>query len=259
MKVFILPYKFGSHSVKELVATLGAKRIKRVASRYIPKHKHLVINWGTKATVHPNQVNKAEAVAIASDKLATFKKLQASNVPTVDWTDSHSVAQDWLKENRHVFARKYLSACGGAGIVEMKALEDMVDAPLYTIYKKKKAEFRVHVVAGKVIAVQEKRRRKDYTGVIDNQIRNFDRGWVFCRDNITPPPMLKTTAVAAVKALGLDFGAVDIIWNEKDNQCYVLEVNTAPGLEGQTVVDYTNAFTKLKQERMNVSLTQGSV
>jgi len=51
-------------------------------------------------------------------------------------------------------------------------------------------------------------------------------------------------ALAAVSALGLDFGAVDIIYNEHENQYYVLEVNTAPGLEGTTVEKYAEAFAK---------------
>jgi D-alanine-D-alanine ligase-like ATP-grasp enzyme len=40
----------------------------------------------------------------------------------------------------------------------------------------------------------------------------------------------------------LDFGAVDVIWNEKQQRAYVLEVNTAPGLEGQTVDDYARGI-----------------
>ena len=45
-------------------------------------------------------------------------------------------------------------------------------------------------------------------------------------------------------AIDLQFGAVDIIWNEKENKCYVLEINTAPGLVGTTLTKYTEAFTK---------------
>ena len=62
---------------------------------------------------------------------------------------------------------------------------------------------------------------------------------------MTPDPVRDTIAVNAVKALGLDFGAVDIIYNEKENQYYVLEVNTAPGLEGTTLIKYAERFSKL--------------
>ena len=50
---------------------------------------------------------------------------------------------------------------------------------------------------------------------------------------------------AAIKALGLDFGAVDIIYNEAEDQHYVLEVNTAPGLEGTTLQKYTEAILEM--------------
>ena len=37
---------------------------------------------------------------------------------------------------------------------------------------------------------------------------------------------------------GLDFGAVDVLWNERQQKAYVCEVNTAPGLEGITLDNY---------------------
>ena len=76
----------------------------------------------------------------------------------------------------------------------------------------------------------------------DGYVRNLANGWVFCRDNVVEPDGLRDAAVSACAALGLDFGAVDIIWNERENKCYVLEVNTAPGLQGTTLENYANAI-----------------
>ena len=50
--------------------------------------------------------------------------------------------------------------------------------------------------------------------------------------------------IDAVSALGLDFGAVDII-EDADGKLYVLEVNTAPGLEGQTLTLMAEALKEL--------------
>ena len=47
-----------------------------------------------------------------------------------------------------------------------------------------------------------------------------------------------------IQALGLDFGAVDILYMASNDTAKVLEVNTAPGIEGDTLVDYYNAFMK---------------
>ena len=52
-----------------------------------------------------------------------------------------------------------------------------------------------------------------------------------------------------LKELGLDFGAVDVIWNEHESKAYVLEINTAPGLEGSTVEDYKEFFNRAVTER----------
>ena len=57
---------------------------------------------------------------------------------------------------------------------------------------------------------------------------------------------LRTTAEHAVEALGLDFGAVDIMYHE--NTFYVLEVNTAPGLtRTRTLEAYANEIRRLKE------------
>jgi glutathione synthase/RimK-type ligase-like ATP-grasp enzyme len=42
--------------------------------------------------------------------------------------------------------------------------------------------------------------------------------------------------------MGLDFGAVDIGHRLIDNQFFVFEVNTAPGLEGTTLDKYAKAI-----------------
>jgi glutathione synthase/RimK-type ligase-like ATP-grasp enzyme len=120
----------------------------------------------------------------------------------------------------------------------------LVDAPLYTKYIRKQKEFRVHVFNSKILDIQEKRR----SSAVDDHhpyIRNHANGYVFCRGDIEEPHDLRGVAVSAVNALGLDFGAVDVIWNEAQDKCYVLEVNTACGLEGSTVNKYVQAIKEV--------------
>jgi glutathione synthase/RimK-type ligase-like ATP-grasp enzyme len=90
--------------------------------------------------------------------------------------------------------------------------------------------------------VQQKRRRNGDALTGDAAlIRNAANGWVFAVNDVrfTSPEIeekVRSYSVAAVKALGLDFGAVDIIVNKKGTEAYVLEVNTAPGIESPTVL-----------------------
>jgi glutathione synthase/RimK-type ligase-like ATP-grasp enzyme len=65
---------------------------------------------------------------------------------------------------------------------------------------------------------------------------------VFCQDNVDAPSGVVSEAVRAVAVLGLDFGAVDVGWNEYRQQPCVYEVNTAFGMEGQTLSDVAQAM-----------------
>ena len=48
-----------------------------------------------------------------------------------------------------------------------------------------------------------------------------------------------------MESIGLDFGAVDVIYNGHSNRAYVLEINTAPGLTGTTLDNYAAALRNL--------------
>jgi D-alanine-D-alanine ligase-like ATP-grasp enzyme len=43
----------------------------------------------------------------------------------------------------------------------------------------------------------------------------------------------------------LHFSAVDVVYNDREKKAYVLEINTAPGVEGQTIQVYADALAKL--------------
>ena len=74
------------------------------------------------------------------------------------------------------------------------------------------------------------------------KIRNRASGFVYIREDIEPPLEVEEVALKAFKAFSLHFGAVDVIWTENTKKALVLEINTAPGLEGQTVVSYAEAI-----------------
>jgi len=214
---------------------------------FVGKPWHVLINWGN--SNQPNgltvkTINSYEAVRIASNKLITFQRLEGvDGIRIPNFTTDPNVATTW-RVNGPVVARTVLSGHSGAGIRLLEQGSDWVQAPLYVQYVPKKKEFRVHVAFGQVIDVQEKRKRSDYDGDADYKVRNHHTGWVYCREDIAEPQGLREMAVATVARLGLDFGAVDLIYNEKRNEVYVLECNTAPGLEGTTVEKYARAFVE---------------
>jgi glutathione synthase/RimK-type ligase-like ATP-grasp enzyme len=247
MKIRIEPYKLWSGGAKALGVRAG---ILRATNRQVNKHGDfdVVINWGrSERRFKGEYINAPEAVAVASDKLRTAEHFEQHGVPQPPYTTSREEAQGWLDDGQAVVCRTLLRASEGRGIVlaNTDSGTPLAKAPLYARYVKKADEYRIHVAFGKVIDVQQKKRRLEVPDdKIDWQIRNAHNGWVFTRGGVSPPSCVLDAAVDAVAALGLDFGAVDIGYNIKGGAGTVYEVNTAPGLEGSTLDSYYKAFVE---------------
>ena len=260
MKYKLYPYKLRSVSGKDLANELQCLRIKPYNSQYRGHPNHILINWGSSNI--PNNMmhncrevlNHPAAVACASNKLATFDKFYEHGIRTPEYTRSPEIAREWIEgyidrrsnsqcDYKCVYARTKLRGHSGNGIVILRDLnDDFPVAQLYTKGIKTNAEFRAHVFKNQVIDVTQKLRRSTLLREeINFDVRNYTNGWVFARVGVHLPEQAQTLAVDAISALQLDFGAVDLI-HGRDNNYYVLEVNTAPGLMGTTLSSYARAF-----------------
>lgn len=245
----VYPYKMGSRSARALAQALNTRCVYPDRA-YRPRHTHTIVNWGSGSLpnwmgvaqgIGARILNHPEAVAVAGNKLLAFRAMHSAGVPLPDFTTDREVAQGWVDDSLMVVERHALRGHSGAGIAIKEFGQEVSPAPLYTKYMKKADEYRVHVVNGQVIDMQQKRKREGVEDA-DYQVRNHGNGWVYCRENLNPPELLGEVAVQAIDALGLDFGGVDIIYNRHHNQLTVLEVNTACGIEGTTLTRYTEAF-----------------
>lgn len=255
--VKLYPYKMGSESAKDLAQVLNIMRV-RPDGEYIPKIGNVIINWGSghtpawlqKAAVRGVKIlNKLDNVKIAGNKLSTLRTLQAAGISVPEFTTSMDLARRWVHGGDTVVERHTLNRNSGEGIRIVNLDDDEMPsvihaAPLYTKFIPKTAEFRVHVFRGEVIdCIEKKRQLAENRGPEFNKyVSSIHQGWVFSRTNIRDIPEVRQIAIRAVNSLGLDFGAVDIIYYE--GRPYVLEVNTAPGLSGMTLVKYANAFRR---------------
>ncbi len=175
------------------------------------------------------------------NKIEQFRRFQENNVACPNFTTNPNDV-DKLG-SKTVFARTLINSTNGRGIVEFEVGEGATPrAPLYTEYIPKKAEYRVHVFGNTVIDIQQKRKRRGFDGERDTRVRNMANGYVYCRDGITPPSGIDSLAVAAVRAVGYQYGAVDIVYTEKNSRLAVLEVNSRPGLLGTTLDRYSDAL-----------------
>lgn len=119
----------------------------------------------------------------------------------------------------------------------------------YTQMIPKQAEYRVWVFRSKALATYEKvldYPHKNGRAGRNKEIWNWRNGYAY--KFLEPENVqigLKNIAIDAVEALGLDFGAVDVILGT-NHKLYVLEVNTAPGVEGrrQGITSLVNCIQK---------------
>lgn len=219
-----------STSLKLLATALSTKLGYKVYRSTLPKPGRYALMYGQSV-----------------DKLTQYQWFQEQGLSTLEFTTSAAEAVSWITDNHTVFGRKYLNASCGKGIVVMDG--GGVDVPLnpcpvYTKYKKKKREFRVHVFNDQVVAVVEKRRRVGFEGQRDTKIRNLANGYVFCQTVVNEPSGLRDLALAAAKVTQSHFKGVDIGYNERNNDLFVIEVNSAPGMQGSNIEAYANAVVE---------------
>lgn len=253
MKMYIYSHNPHSEGAKLLSQALNVKRIKHGNSKFRGGMGKALINWGSgrlpdQAMACEKILNHPNAIINASNKLKSFELFQEAGVTIPPFFTTKEKASEYLAQNAgsSVVCRTVLNGHSGAGIVISSSQDDLVAAPLYTAYVKKQEEYRYHVFMGQVVDIQRKARKRDVPDdAVNWQVRNLDGGFIFAREGVVASPVASEEAVKAVTALGLDFGAVDLIYNAREDKYYVLEVNTAPGLSGTTLDGYKQRFQEV--------------
>lgn len=237
----VWPYRQGSKSASALAQALGGRVLFREGSRFRVRGDDVVVNWGD-INPPPFVTHNREGIRNASNKLLFFRRMHEAglgNIIPEFWESADDVPDDAFP----VVCRTVLAGHSGSGIVIAESRDELVPAPLYTKYIKKQDEYRVHCSRDQIIAIQRKARRFDTSDEDVNwRVRNHSNGFVFVRNEVDPPDAVTAASTECLGACGLDFGAVDVIWNEKQQRAVVLEINTAPGLSGTTIEDYANYF-----------------
>ena len=113
-------------------------------------------------------------------------------------------------------------------------------------YVPKAEEFRVHVLGDNIGGISQKVRNETHPSP-NPHVWSRDRGWLQIDYNGRYSEQLKDLGIRAIKALQLDFGAVDIMLG-RDGIFYVLEVNTAPRLNRRRRKIYCQFFREKYRE-----------
>jgi len=258
MRIRILPYKIASRSAKVLAQSLDVLRCNLHNTRFRPRDRDIIINWGSSYWPFDTGVvlNKPISVRFAANKITALGIMRDAEVSVIPFTLHKAEAVAWLEGGSYVYERHSIFGHGGYGIRVVHTVADLTIGTSVELYTKGipiRREYRVHVFNGEIIDHVQKRRCLDAdTNSVSEYIRNHTQGWVFVRGGFDRLTEVEEQAIKAVKALGLDFGAVDIIVEKHTGLCFVLEVNTAMGMDAgsTTLAKYTSAFNKYLNRRI---------
>lgn len=252
----------------------SGRKIAEVLRSYLPLHNieagrvvryqnpDVIINWGggTTIPVYDSVIfNQPANIMLSSDKISAFRKLEEAGISVPYWDDislwRNGFPQTWSNTGFDirfpVLVRKRYGKRGlGIEYCEsyLQVMRFLHTHDFVSEFIEKKYEFRVHVAFGEAVKLSQKVFDPTKGKRYQNRVWNHKRGFVFKnpRDNVSPDLLerVKQFGIASIEAVGLDFGAVDIICNE-DEVIFVLETNTAPGLIQSTAVAYAMKFAQV--------------
>lgn len=199
------------------------------------------VNWGkARANTRLNP-----DISNVTNKRVMRELFADHNVPTPQLFHTLQDAVDFMSYGGSVVGRPDRHT-GGRGFWLCNRWVDMAKALKGTSRKKPAThfmeyitrenaprEYRVHICNGKSIRISEKSFGE--TGLTAH-------GSYITRKPTHNVKHVRRAAKQAVLAVGLDFGAVDILAN--DTECWVTEVNAAPGLGGSMPAVYVKAFAE---------------
>ena len=246
--MFFLFHKTTRPTGRLLAKALGIRHFGSVVKAGI--QPDFLIRWGNAMPVagRYTEVNSPAAISAASNKLRAFRKFHEAGVSIPKFTDSRYEAVDLQRQGYTIFGRTS-SGTKGRGIVIYHPGQEIGYHELYTGFVPNIREYRLHVVGDSVIRTQRKYPERA-GATADAPIKNVEHGFVFKAPQRKLNKDREDLAVSAVKALGLDFGAVDMVIDE-NNVAYVLEINTAPACSPMTGTAYVTALRELVLAKSN--------
>ena len=240
MKFVILYSNKSSKTGKDLLrkfSTVARKAFrKRTSKRYAAD---LVLRWGS-TEEFPRltsrvELNTLQATRNASDKLVMMKKLVEARISTPDvmfinnnLPFAESLYPNYKDESGKFYVR-------GAN-QEVRYTDSIRSGDLYVSrpVPNKRREYRVHVFDGKILEIYEKVPQEEGVTIFKAHNCRFERrNPENCRLSQEDQQM----CIDAVNALGLTFAGVDLARN-KDQECFVLEVNSSPALNSLNIERY---------------------
>lgn len=192
--------------------------------------QNFIVRWGCTSDVPQGIpiINKAASIHKVNDKLEFRKVLDEHELCPTTWYNVDDLSSNELPVivRKHTHAQgRHLHVC--TSMEQVRTAANLYGQGRYYIseYINKVAELRVFVVQGRVACVANK-----IPADPDAVAWNVAKGGSF--ENVKWDNWNMRAVRYAVEAFnlsGLDFGGVDVMI-DGDNNCYVLEINSAPSL-----------------------------
>lgn len=149
-----------------------------------------------------------------------------------------------------VLIRKSLTGTGGKGIVIVKNMEEFeqqFESPYFwTPFVKMSSEFRVHVLGGNFIKIFKKIITTPGVEEAEYPIRNVASGYHYARKEMHKEnfKVLRQLEEKLREVFPTGFYGLDVGWDVINKRYFIIEANSAPGLNTQTVKMYAEYLVK---------------
>ena len=251
-KIYLWYTKSTSSTGKNLANDLGVD----CGSKIPPRSSDIVICWGSRLKSETLNlgylrqkilINEPQAIKNNRDKVLSLKIMNEKKVSVPKFCyDNEVITKLENGEIEFPLIARTRFHQGGSGFELCLCKRDIRRArnhnvkDYYIQYIPNNKEYRVHIFDNKIIRVQIKKGLKD----CDNCKRNHDNGWVFSTiPTESAPKNILQEALNSIDAMGMNFGAVDLILSDF-NKSFVLEINSAPGLEDDGLEIYSSAVKR---------------
>ena len=196
-----------------------------VSTKPIPDNQ-VSIRWGTSQMIYGKETgfNSPQVIRMVANKYLLSIELLRNGFP-------HVVINSEIPEHFPVVVRKELSKSGGKGIVicrneaEFTPLREF----MWSYWVNFRYELGVHILGGEIVKIF----KKLWIGTEPEPefpIKNSDRNYSFSICKLESFKRLPEIVRNLISIVPIQFGRIDIGWDEEEGQYKVIEINSAPGL-----------------------------
>lgn len=179
------------------------------------------------AAIHKSRViNPPASIRVSTDKIKSYEAFRKAGVPTCEYVTKQ---QDIPKSWKWIVCRETVTGRNCEGVTITQQQNIVPNCPLYTKFFDHDEEHRIVVFKGQVIGRYMKTNLKDGEYELTPMLADGYEG-------------VDLSAIAACRAVGLDYAGVDILHSNRSGKHLVLEINSGPLLTDESLEFFINYF-----------------